>query len=154
MRMLFAIILIFAARAFCAQKDSIIVVKEPTQLVKTFDCPGALNKQYILKGIIYDANSKEELPYATVFIKGTKVGTQSDVKGLFELDLTSLIDSTRTLTIIGSYVGYTIKEIEINDNWTLGTYLSIAMVSNSGISHPEIVIPEKKSSGEKMQRTR
>lgn len=133
-----------------AQKDSVQVAKESYQTVRTFECPGGINNQFILKGIIYDAQTNEELPTATVFVKGTKVATLSDAKGLFALDITKLLDSTRTLTIMGSYVGYKIKEIEIRDNWTLGTYLSIPMVSNSGISCPGIdVSSEKKKSRRK-----
>jgi hypothetical protein len=132
-----------------AQKDSVQVIKEAYQTVRTFECPGAINNQFTLKGIIYDAQTKEELPSATVFVKGTKVATLSDAKGLFALDITKLLDSTRTLTIMGSYVGYKIKEIEIKDNWTLGTYLSIPMVSNQGISCPGIDVSPKKRKSKK-----
>ncbi len=133
-----------------AQKDSVRVIRESYQSVRTFECPGAVNNQFILKGIIYDAQSNEELPNATVFVKGTQVATLLEAKGIFALDITKLLDSTRTLTIMGTYVGYKIKEIEIKDNWTLDTYLSIPMVSNSGISCPGIsVSPEKKKSRRK-----
>lgn len=127
-----------------AQTDSLRVVKESYQTVRTIECPGGLNNQFILKGIIYDAQSNEELPNATIIVKGTQVATLSDAKGLFALDITKLLDSTRILTIMGSYVGYKIKEIEIKDNWTHGTYLSIPMVSNSGISCPGIDFSPKK----------
>ncbi len=133
-----------------AQEDSVRIVKEAYQTVRTFECPGAINNQFTLKGIIYDAQSNEELPNATIFVKGTQVATLSDAKGLFALDITKLLDSSRTLTIMGSYVGYKIKEIEIKDNWTHGTYLSIPMVSNPGISCPGIdVTPKKRKSKKK-----
>lgn len=132
-----------------AQKDSVRVVKESYQTVRTFECPGVTNNQFILKGIIYDSQTNEELPNATVFIKGTKVGTLSDAKGLFALDITKLLDSAKTLTIMGTYIGYAIKEIEIKDNWTLGTYLSIPMVSNPGISCPFIDVSPKKRKSKK-----
>ena len=88
-----------------AQKDSVRVIRESYQSVRTFECPGAVNNQFILKGIIYDAQSNEELPNATVFVKGTQVATLLEAKGIFALDITKLLDSTRTLTIMGTYVG-------------------------------------------------
>lgn len=146
-----SIILFFAIlQESIAQKDSVRVVKESYQTVRTFECPGVTNNQFILKGIIYDSQTNEELPNATVFIRGTQVATLSDAKGLFALDITKLLDSTRTLTIMGTYVGYKIKEIEIKDNWIHGTYLSIPMVNNSGISCPGIdVTPKKRKSKKK-----
>ncbi len=136
MKIIITIFFFLASQEFFAQTDSL--------LLDTKYCPSFANKQFILKGIIYDIQTNEELPYATILVKGTKIGTQSDVKGLFALDITALLDSTKTLVIIGSYVGYDIKEVEIKDIWNLGTYSSIPMVSNSGISCPGIeVLPEK-----------
>lgn len=86
-------------------------------------------------------------------MKGTKIGTQSDVKGLFALDITALLDSAKNLIIIGSYVGYDHRELEIKNVWTLGTYLSIPMVNNSVIYCPGIeVLPEKGKSLKKKPR--
>lgn len=145
-----SILLFFSiSQEYSAQADSMRVVIEPYQQVRTFECPGGINNQFTLKGIIYDAQSNEELPNATVFVKGTQVATLSDAKGLFALDITKLLDSSRTLTIMGSYVGYKIKEIEIKDSWTHGTYLSIPMVSNSGISCPGIDASPKKRKSKK-----
>lgn len=132
------IIVFFAIlQEFIAQRDSL--------LLQTKYCPGIADNRIVLRGIIYDAQSNEELPNAAVFVKGTKVATLSDAKGLFALDLTTLLDSAKTLTIMGVYVGYAIKEIEINRESMYAKYFSIPMVSNSGISCPGIdVSPAKK----------
>jgi len=142
MKFFFTIILLSIFRESFSQRDSL--------LIETKYCPGIADSRIVLRGIIYDAQSNEELPYATIYVKGTKVNTLSDSKGLFELDLKSLLDSAKTLTVMGVYVGYAIKEIEINRESMYAKYFSLPMVSNSGISCPGIdVVPEKKKSRRK-----
>lgn len=130
---------------FCLSQ--IVFAQSDSLILDTKYCPGIADNRIVLRGIIYDAQSNEELPNATIYVKGTKVGTLSDSKGLFALDITKLLDSTRTLTIVGSYVSYAIKEIEINQESMNAKYFSIPMVSNPGISCPGIdVSPAKKKS--------
>lgn len=142
MKLFIIIILLSLSTVLFSQSDSL--------LLQTKYCPGIADNRIVLRGIIYDAQSNDELPNATVFVKGTKVATLSDAKGLFALDLTTLLDSAKTLTIMGVYVGYAIKEIEITRESMNAKYFSIPMVSNSGISCPGIdVVPEKKKSRRK-----
>lgn len=142
MKIFVTLILLFIFRESFSQRDSL--------LIETKYCPGIADNRIVLRGIIYDAQSNEELPNATIYVKGTKVGTLSDSKGLFALEITKLLDSTNTLTIVGSYVNYVIKEIEINRESMNAKYFSIPMVSNPGISCPGIdVSPERKKSRRK-----
>lgn len=141
-KILITVVFVSAVQIFFAQNDSL--------LLDTKYCPGIADNRIVLRGIIYDAQANEELPYASIFVKGTAVGTRSDDKGLFSLDLTALLDSVKTLTIMGSYVGYAIKETEINLASINGNYFSIPMVSNPGVSCPGIeVLPERKKARRK-----
>ena len=142
MKIFVTLILLSIFRESFSQRDSL--------LIETKYCPGIADNRIVLRGIIYDAQSNEELPNATIYVKGTKVGTLSDSKGLFALEITKLLDSTNTLTIVGSYVNYVIKEIEINRESMNAKYFSIPMVSKPGISCPGIdVSPERSKSRRK-----
>jgi len=64
-----------------------------------------------LTGKITDAVTKEPMVGATVLVKGTKIGTATDVDGKFKLDAPA---DAKTLTI--SYVGYNAKDVSIGAN--------------------------------------
>lgn len=61
-----------------------------------------------LKGVVLD-NSKKSIPGVTVLIKDTKIGTQSDSDGVFELS--NLNDGNYTLSI--SSIGFKTKELPV-----------------------------------------
>lgn len=63
--------------------------------------------------------SQEPLIGANVIIKGTNVGTITDIDGTFELDVPSL----QTTILEVSYIGYTTKEIPINGQLVLNIIL-------------------------------
>src|SRR3982750_218975 len=63
-----------------------------------------------LTGTITDSKTKEPMVGATVLVKGTKIGTATDDKGRFKLDVPA---DAKTLTI--SYVGYQPKDIPIGN---------------------------------------
>jgi hypothetical protein len=56
--------------------------------------------QKTLKGKITDVTTGEAIPYATVAIKGTSIGTHTDFDGLYTLELTRRADSL-TISCIG-----------------------------------------------------
>jgi ferric enterobactin receptor len=60
-----------------------------------------------VSGIVRDMNTGEQLPFATVYIPGTNMGTTTNNNGFFNL-ITSLCDSTN---IFVSYIGYEIQKI-------------------------------------------
>ena len=70
----------------------------------------SLQAQTTVSGVIQDANSNEGLIGANVLIKGTSVGTTTDIDGQFTL--TSNEQLPWTLEI--SYTGYNSQEVEIN----------------------------------------
>ena len=63
----------------------------------SFPCIG----QVFLQGKIIDGETKEPLPFATVFIDKTNIGTVTDTDGKFSLPIT-----TENVDIVMSYVGY------------------------------------------------
>lgn len=64
----------------------------------------------IIKGKVFDRDSKEGLPGANVTIKGTAVGTASDLNGSYYL--TNVPPGTYTLQV--TYIGYRSKTAEIS----------------------------------------
>lgn len=65
-------------------------------------------------GRITDANTREALPGVNVVIKGTFIGTSTDVEGVFRINAPSLND-----TLIVSYIGYQTEEIPIDGRLTV-----------------------------------
>ncbi|NOR87793.1 MAG: hypothetical protein GQ527_09305 [Bacteroidales bacterium] len=66
----------------------------------------------IVKGTLLDQNTKEPLPYANIVILQKNIGTISNEKGLFSLDISKL-EKTDTLSF--QYIGYKTKAIIISE---------------------------------------
>ncbi len=66
-------------------------------------------QETVLKGNLKDELTGDTIVGAAVFIKGTKVGTQTDEAGNFELRTTQ----TPPFTLVISYIGFQQKEIEV-----------------------------------------
>ena len=69
-------------------------------------------------GIVVDSQTNEVIPGAAVQVKGTHTGVITDVDGKFE------IIASRGQVLIISYLGYTPKEIEIDNQKVLTITLS------------------------------
>jgi hypothetical protein len=76
-------------------------------------CPSLLDaqEQSFIKGSVFHASTKEAVPFATVRIKGTNVGTSTDENGFFQLRLPK--SKTDSVTIIISCLGYQTQEREV-----------------------------------------
>ena len=74
-------------------------------LTVTFICDAAN-----LKGVVFDASTKEPLIGVTVYVKGTTNGDATDLDGRFEIS--NLKDGP--YTIIVSYISYTTQEIQVH----------------------------------------
>lgn len=66
-------------------------------------------KDQIITGIVTDAETNEALPSVNVLIKGTTIGTVTDVDGKYSLKAP---DNAATLVV--SYIGYLAQEMAIN----------------------------------------
>ena len=62
----------------------------------------------LISGIVTDSITGETLPYVSVILKGTTIGTTTDDDGKFTLTTSS---NARTLSV--SYLGYTEKELKV-----------------------------------------
>ncbi|MBN8702591.1 MAG: carboxypeptidase-like regulatory domain-containing protein [Bacteroidetes bacterium] len=89
-------------------------------------------QQTVVTGKIVDADTKEPLPFVSVLLKGTKVGTSSDFDGMFSLSSPDPSDS-----IVVSYVGYLRNSKKIKRNAT--QHIVIELRKNA-ISLSEVVI--------------
>lgn len=71
----------------------------------------ALNAQTtVLKGTVSDTRTGETLPSANVLVKGTTVGTTTDINGAFELT----VQDTGNIVLLVTFVGYQDKEIPLS----------------------------------------
>ncbi|WP_026753753.1 TonB-dependent receptor [Sediminibacter sp. Hel_I_10] len=86
--------------------------------------------QNSLSGKVVDASSDTPLLGASVLVKGTNYGTQTDFDGNFEIDVNS------GDVIIISYLGYVSQEVEIKDQ----TSLTIALKEDSNALDEIVVI--------------
>src|SRR5690606_6878936 len=84
-------------------------------LVGAFLCIGLVKAQTV-SGTISDANGP--LPGASVLIKGTTNGTQSDFDGNYTLN-----NVGSDATIVVSYIGYLKQEIAVNGQSSINVVL-------------------------------
>lgn len=77
-------------------------------LVMMLSASGALWAQRSIEGTVRDAKSGETLIGATVQIKGTTIGTITDIDGHYELTSDQL---SATSILLISYIGYTSQEV-------------------------------------------
>ncbi|MFT4772123.1 MAG: hypothetical protein ACI9CP_001571 [Cryomorphaceae bacterium] len=76
-----------------AQRDSIIISGRATYLSE--------------KGV------GESVPFATILVKGTEIGTTTDFDGNYTLDISAVPDSLNDITLVFNYVGMTRQEIVV-----------------------------------------
>ncbi|MCF8424979.1 MAG: DUF5686 and carboxypeptidase regulatory-like domain-containing protein [Bacteroidia bacterium] len=70
-------------------------------LLVTFISINSFAQNYTISGKVFDAESKEPLPFVPVLIKGTTVGATTDFDGNYSITTSKLADS-----IVSSYVSY------------------------------------------------
>ncbi|MBK7131996.1 MAG: carboxypeptidase-like regulatory domain-containing protein [Bacteroidales bacterium] len=72
-------------------------------LILLFTCLYLSSFGQILKGTIKDVNTGEVINYASIYINGTFVGTNSDIGGNFELDISRYPAMPLTISALGYY---------------------------------------------------
>jgi iron complex outermembrane recepter protein len=80
-----------------------------------------------LSGKVFDAQTKEPLIGATIILKGTTIGTTTNLKGSFELDYKGVFP----VTLSFKYLGYESKELDLTSEQIADVYLS-QKLSNLG----------------------
>lgn len=78
-------------------------------------------------GKIYDSKTKELLPYVSISVEGTNIGTISNSHGVFKLKVPETIKSKK---LNFSFIGYKSQKITINESTTqLNVYLESAIIN-------------------------
>lgn len=70
---------------------------------------------YTYSGIVTDSTNAESVPYASVFVQGTTLGTTADIEGRFTLK-----SETPLSTITFAFIGYKDKTIKIRHEGLVG----------------------------------
>lgn len=70
----------------------------------------AWGQNVVLKGIVFDKNTDEPIPFSSVQFKGTTIGTSANDKGEYTLNL----DFIPSDTLLARAIGYTTKYIAID----------------------------------------
>ena len=92
------------------------------------------SQKYTIQGKVFNAGSKEPVPFASVLLKGTGIGTNTDFDGNFKLLTNQFSDS-----LIVLYIGYQRMAVALKN--TEAQIIQIAfMPSNEGINLDEVVV--------------
>ena len=105
-------------------------------LVSLFIVWTANGQNITIKGIVTDSITGEGLPYASLLLKGTTVGTATDGEGHFSF---SAPDKAGVLQV--SYLGYDTKEVKVTSGKTNDLKIQLAP---SGIALSEVTIKPKR----------
>ncbi|MFH5884659.1 SusC/RagA family TonB-linked outer membrane protein [Halalkalibaculum sp. DA3122] len=89
-----------------------------------------VNQEETVSGIVTDAETGESLPGVNIIVKGTTIGTTTNIEGEYSLDVPSLND-----TLVVSFVGYQTQEIAINGRQSINITLT-----QSAITGEELVV--------------
>lgn len=73
-----------------------------------------------VNGRVTDAESGESLPGVNIIVKGTNIGTVTDVDGYYSIS----VDEDAPVTLIFSYTGYVNQEVEVAGRTTVDVSLS------------------------------
>jgi TonB-linked SusC/RagA family outer membrane protein len=78
----------------------------------------SMQAQTTVTGTVTDSNSGIPLAGATILVKGTSNGLSADFDGNYSINV-----STQSATLVVSYIGYTDKEIAVNNQTTINVAL-------------------------------
>lgn len=76
---------------------------------------GFTQNSFLIKGKVIDAETKELLPFASIGIEGTSIGTASNAEGYFEFRLNS---NHKDKFVVCSFVGYKTFKMKISEAYT------------------------------------
>jgi len=98
----------------------------------------------IVRGKIFSAEDKGELPGVTILIKGTKIGTATNLDGEFVLEIPDSIKKNKIRLII-SFVGFTIQEEKVSLKENSVNIGSVYLQEDQSVLGPYGIITPKKS---------
>ncbi len=85
---------------------------------------GAAERLETVSGTVTDAETGESLPGANIVVKGTSIGTTTDLDGRYEIAAPSLQD-----TLVFSFVGYATLEVPIAGRTTIDVLLASSVLT-------------------------
>ncbi|MFD0793117.1 SusC/RagA family TonB-linked outer membrane protein [Mucilaginibacter litoreus] len=88
-----------------------------TMLITAFSA-NISHAQTPISGVVRDSTTSATIPGVSVIVKGTTIGTQTDVNGKFT------INATKGSTLVFSYIGYNTATIIVGDNASLNIRLA------------------------------
>jgi len=94
--------------------------------------PLSFSQTITVKGYILDSTSRDSIPFATVYVKGTGYGTTSEIDGSYELQVPASTDS-----LCVNNMGYVTKVVALPKNKPL---LHFNILISEDISMSEIVV--------------
>ncbi len=87
-----------------------------------------------LTGIVKDAGSGERIPFASIYIKNTKIGTTSNADGLFTLQKVP----SDTSTLFVSYIGFNSSEIYLTPETNISNLVIELSASTTELKEVQI----------------
>ena len=91
----------------------------------------------IIKGKVFDAETKEELPFVNVAFKNSKIGTTTDLNGNYLLETYYATDS-----LSASFVGYKLQSLKVKKD--VSQTLNFAMQTGTQQLNEVIILADKK----------
>lgn len=89
---------------------------------------GAIQPQATVTGTVLSIDNNEPLPGVNIVVKGTTLGTSSNIDGRFELTTNSLQD-----TLVFSFIGYETQEVALAGRSELTVFMDYAILSGGEI---------------------
>jgi Ca-activated chloride channel homolog len=99
--------------------------------------------QRTITGTVTDSENKEPLVGATVVLKGTKIGTLTDVDGHYSLKISP---KSNAVTLVFAFTGYTNKEVAVGQSDSIdialegGSLLQEIVVTGYAIQHKSLQV--------------
>jgi len=87
-----------------------------TEIKDTSVQPAAQQDSIIISGkatYLSDDGDGEPIPFATIMVKGTEIGTATDFDGNYSLDISEVPDSLTEITLVFNYIGATRQELVV-----------------------------------------
>ena len=90
-------------------------------ILSTFLCAIVAAQDITVSGTVFDADTNEYLPGASVVVSGSNVGTTTDFDGMFTIENLSLNDE-----LIISYLGYDDFTISVDGSSSISIPLKLS----------------------------
>lgn len=113
--------------------------------LSVFSLSSIAQTNLLIKGKVIDAQTKELLPFASIGIEGTSVGTASNSAGSFEFRLNnSWLEDDKNKFIVCSFVGYQPFKIKVSEAYQYSQNNQLVFELQPSESLKEVTISSKR----------